>query len=47
MLFEVQPTDPFTFAATVALLIIVSTAASGAPAFRASRLDPMKTLRDQ
>jgi predicted permease len=46
MLFEVRPTDPFTFAATAALLIIVSTAASGAPAVRASRLDPMKTLRE-
>jgi putative ABC transport system permease protein len=46
MLFEVRPTDPFTFTATAALLIIVSTAASGAPAFRASRLDPMKTLRE-
>jgi predicted permease len=47
MLFEVRPTDPITFAATAALLVIVSTAASGAPAFRASRLDPMKTLREQ
>jgi predicted permease len=47
MLFEVRPTDPITFVATAALLIIVSTAACGAPAFRASRLDPMKTLREQ
>ena len=47
MLFEVRPTDPFTFAATAALLLLVSGAACGAPAFRASRLDPMKTLREQ
>lgn len=47
MLFEVRPTDPVTFAATAALLLLVSIAASTAPAFRASRLDPMKTLREQ
>ena len=47
MLFQVRPTDPVTFAATAALLLVVSVAASGAPAFRASRLDPVKTLREQ
>jgi predicted permease len=47
MLFEVRPTDPLIFAATAALLLVVSIAASSAPAFRASRLDPMKTLREQ
>jgi len=47
MLFGVRPTDPSVFAATAALLLIVSTTASSAPAFRASRLDPMKTLREQ
>ncbi|HEY2860290.1 MAG TPA: ABC transporter permease [Terracidiphilus sp.] len=47
MLFEVRPTDPVTFAGTAALLLGVSIAASSAPAFRAARLDPMKTLRDQ
>jgi predicted permease len=46
MLFDVRPTDLTTYAATTAVLIIVSIAASGAPAFRASRLDPMKTLRE-
>ena len=47
LLFEVRSTDPVTFAATAALLLLVSIAASSAPAFRASRLDPMKTLRVQ
>lgn len=47
MLFQVRPTDPTTFAATAALLLFVSVAASSAPALRASRLDPMKTLREQ
>ena len=47
MLFGVRPTDPVTWAATAALLLAVSMAASCVPAFRASRLDPMKTLREQ
>lgn len=46
MLFEVQSTDPATFAATAVLLLVVSLTASSAPAFRASRLDPMMTLRE-
>ena len=46
MLFEVRSTDPATFAATAVLLLVVSLTASSAPAFRASRLDPMMTLRE-
>ncbi|MGA2536281.1 MAG: ABC transporter permease [Terracidiphilus sp.] len=45
MLFQVRPTDPLTFMATAAMLLLISVAASSAPAIRASRLDPMKTLR--
>jgi predicted permease len=47
MLFHIQPTDPVTFASTAALLILVGLVASSVPAYRAARLDPMKTLRDQ
>jgi ABC-type lipoprotein release transport system permease subunit len=47
MLFHIQPTDPFTFAVTAALLLLVSIAASSVPAYRAARLDPMRTLREQ
>lgn len=47
MLFHIQPTDPLTFAVTAALLLFVSIAASSVPAYRAARLDPMKTLREQ
>jgi predicted permease len=47
MLFHTRPTDPVTFAATAALLVLVSVAASMLPALRAARLDPMKTLREQ
>jgi ABC-type lipoprotein release transport system permease subunit len=47
MLFEVRPTDPVIYAGTAALLLVVSVAASSAPALRAARLDPMQTLREQ
>jgi ABC-type lipoprotein release transport system permease subunit len=47
ILFSVQPLDAVTFAAVTAILLLVSLIASSVPAFRAARLDPMKTLRDQ
>jgi predicted permease len=47
MLFHIRPTDPLTFATMVVLLFLVSSAASGVPAYRAALLDPMKTLREQ
>lgn len=46
MLFGVAPFDPVTFAAVAGILLMVSLAASSAPAWRAARLDPMRTLRD-
>jgi predicted permease len=46
MLYGVEPFDPVTFAAVAAILLLVSLAASSAPAWRAARLDPMRTLRD-
>jgi putative ABC transport system permease protein len=47
MLYGVKPLDPFTFVAVSAVLMLVSLIASSAPAYRAARLDPMKTLREQ
>lgn len=47
MLFHVQPTDPLTFAITGALLLLAGLVASGVPAYRAARLDPVRTLREQ
>jgi predicted permease len=47
MLYGVTPLDPITFAAVSIVLLAVSAVASIAPAWRASRLEPMKTLRDQ
>ncbi len=47
MLFHVRPNDPLTYGATAALLLLVSIAASTLPAYRAARLDPLQTLREQ
>jgi predicted permease len=44
-LFDLGPTDPMTFLEVAALLILVDVAASAGPAWRASRVDPIRTLR--
>ncbi len=45
MLFQVKPADPLTFACASAALLGAALAASGIPAFRASRVDPVDALR--
>lgn len=47
MLYGVRPFDPLTFVGVSAVLLVVSLIASSAPAYRAARLDPMRTLREQ
>lgn len=47
LLYGVKPLDPLTFFAVSAVLMLVSLIASSAPAYRAARLDPMRTLREQ
>ena len=47
VLFGIQPADPFTFAATAALLAATGGAAAFLPARRASRLDPSQVLRNE
>jgi putative ABC transport system permease protein len=47
MLYGIRPSDPVTLATVTALLLLVSLAASTVPAYRAARLDPMETLREQ
>jgi len=47
MLYGVRPFDPVTFVSVSAVLLLVSLVASTVPAYRAARLDPMQTLREQ
>jgi putative ABC transport system permease protein len=47
LLFEVEPLDPLTFAATALVLLVVATAASYIPARRSMRLAPLDALRSQ
>jgi putative ABC transport system permease protein len=45
LLFEVEPDDPWTFAAISLLLVLVALVAGLIPAIRASRIDPVAALR--
>jgi predicted permease len=47
LIYGVKPTDPITFGAVSVLLAGVGLFASIIPAYRATRVDPMKTLRDE
>jgi ABC-type antimicrobial peptide transport system permease subunit len=47
MLYGVKQFDPLTFVGVSVVLLLVSAAASSLPAYRAARLDPMRTLREQ
>jgi predicted permease len=47
LLFGVEPHDPATFVAACLLLTIVAVAASFIPARRASKLDPLESLRNE
>jgi predicted permease len=46
-LFGVSPLDPVTFAVIPAVLVVVALAASFIPARRATRADPLETLRQE
>jgi ABC-type lipoprotein release transport system permease subunit len=46
-LFGVRPADPFSFGLSAAILIVCALAAGYAPAWRASRIDPMQALRHE
>jgi ABC-type lipoprotein release transport system permease subunit len=47
LLHGVTPADPATFAAVAALLTFVAAIASMAPAWRASRVDPVIALKSE
>ena len=46
-IYGVHAFDPVTYIVVTGLLVAISLLASAAPAWRAARVDPMKTLRDQ
>jgi ABC-type lipoprotein release transport system permease subunit len=46
-LYDVSAIDPFTYAATCAVFIVVALAAGYLPARRAMRVDPMTVLREE
>ena len=45
LLHEVTPLDPWTFCVVPATLVSVAIAASLVPAWRATRIDPVRALR--
>ena len=45
LLYEVEPLDPWTFAVTALVLLVVATVASYVPARRAMRMAPVDALR--
>jgi putative ABC transport system permease protein len=47
LIFGVRPTDPLTFATVASLLIAVGVLATIVPAYRATRVEPVRTLRDE
>jgi predicted permease len=47
MLYDTQPLDPAVFGVVTAALLLVAALACLAPAWRASRLDPMQALRTE
>lgn len=46
-LYGVKPADPLTFAAVSALLVAAAALASYLPARRATKIDPVATLRSE
>lgn len=47
LVFGVKPVDPIAFAAAACVLAAATMTASFLPAFRASKIDPMRLLRHE
>jgi hypothetical protein len=45
VLFQTRTSDPVTFAAVAAMLVVIGTVATLVPALRAGRTDPLQALR--
>jgi len=45
LLYGVSPTDPVTYAAVAGLMLAIAVLASAVPAWRATRVDPIRTLK--
>ena len=46
MLYKVSPRDPLVFGSAFAVMVIAALAACILPAIRATRIDPLRALRD-
>ena len=47
LIYQVKPTDPATFGTVSVLLAAVAFVACAIPAYRATRVDPIKALREE
>src|SRR5262249_3437711 len=47
LIYGVKATDPLTFAGVALLLVAVGVLATALPAFRATRIEPVRTLREE
>jgi ABC-type antimicrobial peptide transport system permease subunit len=47
LLYETSPTDPTSIVTSVGILFVATFVAAFMPAYRASRIDPMKVLRSE
>ena len=47
LIYGVRPTDPLTFSTVAVLLVAVGVLATVVPAYRATRVEPIRTLRDE
>jgi putative ABC transport system permease protein len=47
IVFEIQPTDPAVFLGVPLILALVGLASNAVPAWRAARVDPVRSLRSE